>query len=94
MARLEIGSLLVYGAKGICRVLGVERAKFSGGEREYYLLCPKDDEKSVIYVPVDSERLERLVSRMLTPEEIDRLIVRMSGDCLPWISENILHIFS
>ncbi|MGM9637645.1 MAG: CarD family transcriptional regulator [Eubacteriales bacterium] len=86
--RLEIGSMLVYGSRGVCKVEDIKKERFVKEEREYYLLRPMDDVKSLIYVPVDSDRLEKQVRRVLTPGEIDDLISIMPSEATPWIEDN------
>lgn len=86
--RLEIGSVLVYGSRGVCKVEGIKKECFVSQEREYYLLRPMDDVKSLIYIPVDSDRLDKQVRRVLTPGEIDHLISIMPDKAVPWIENN------
>lgn len=86
--KLEIGSMLVYGSRGVCKVEDIKKERFVSQEREYYLLRPMDDVKSLIYVPVDSDRLEKQVRKVLTPGEIDHLISIMPNEAAPWIEEN------
>ena len=59
--KLEIGSVWVYGSKGVCRVESIQRERFGSQERDYYCLTPLADGKSQIFVPVDSDRIEKTV---------------------------------
>ena len=86
--RLEIGSTLVYGSKGVCKVESIQRERFGSEERDYYLLCPLGDGKSQIYVPVDSERIEKQVRQVVTPTQIEQILAELPKDCAPWIEDN------
>ena len=85
--RLEIGSTLVYGSRGVCKVEDVKIERFGKEEREYYVLCPMNDPKSQIYVPVDSDRIEKQARRVITPDQIER-ILRALPENAAWIEDN------
>ena len=86
--RLEIGSMLVYGSRGVCKVEDVKTERFGKDAREYYVLCPMNDEKSRIYVPVDSDRIEKQARQVITPGEIDRILSALPETGSPWIEDN------
>lgn len=71
-----VGDLIVYGARGVCRVRDITTLDWSGadGEREYYVLEPlfKDD---VIYVPVDNDKvyMRPVMSRQEVLDMIDHM---------------------
>ena len=70
----EIGEYVVCGNKGVCVVENITTLDISGvdKERKYYILKPKYQAGSTVYVPVDSskESLRRVLSR----EEAAKLI--------------------
>ncbi len=72
----EIGSCVLYGAQGVCRIEARREEAFSGSAREYYILAPLDDPKMVIYVPTDSGPLLAQMRPLLTPEELSVLLRR------------------
>ena len=86
--KLEIGSVWVYGSKGVCRVESIQRERFGSQERDYYCLTPLADGKSQIFVPVDSDRIEKTVRQVVTPVEIDRILSDLPRECGPWIEDN------
>ncbi len=69
----EIGEYVVCGNKGVCVVDNITTLNISGvdKEREYYILKPRYQAGSTVYVPVDSPRDMR---RVLEREEAERLI--------------------
>ena len=75
----EIGQHIVYGTSGICRVEGICPSPYDKTDtRTFYLLIPVHNPMgSTIYTPVDNERVP--MRRLMTPEEVDTLILAMPG---------------
>ena len=65
--------LVVYRTSGVCRIAEIKNCYFGGKQREYYILRPVHDEKSVIFVPVDSPLSDKM-NRLLTKTEVDKII--------------------
>lgn len=70
----KIGSYVMYGNQGVCRVVEIRRESFSGTAKDYYILSPLDDEKMTIYVPMDAEALVSRMRPLLSPDQIAALI--------------------
>lgn len=70
----EIGDYVVCGNKGVCVVENIATLDISGvdKERQYYILKPKYQSGSTVYVPVDSPRDS--MRHVLEKEEAQRLI--------------------
>ena len=84
----EIGTYVVYGSQGVCRVNDIRREDFSGENKDYYILSPADDAKMVIYVPTDAAALTGQMRPLLTRDELDTLIREGANDgTLEWINE-------
>lgn len=70
----EVGEYVVCGNKGVCVVEKITTLDIAGvdKEREYYILKPKYQMGSTVYVPVDSsnESMRRVIRR----EEAQKLI--------------------
>ncbi len=62
---------------GVCRIADIRPAPLSGmpADREYYVMKPVHEPNSVIYIPVDSDRvfLRRLINRAEAEELLDRI---------------------
>lgn len=86
--KLNIGELLVYGARGVCRVTDVKTESFGGAEKEYYLLSPKDDPNATIYLATDSDRIEKNVRRIATADEIYEIVKALPKGGGEWIENN------
>ena len=71
-----VGDLIVYGARGVCRVKDITTLDWNAAEtdRKYYVLEPlfKDD---VIYVPVDNKKV--YMRPVMSEQEILDLIDHM-----------------
>lgn len=69
----EIGDLIMYGARGVCRVKEITHLDWDAAEkdREYYVLEPlyKND---TIYVPVDNQKV--YMRPVMSREEVLELI--------------------
>ena len=84
----EIGSYIIYGGNGVCRVTDVRSEKLYGKQQTYYILTPVGNPGAVIYVPADNEALLGRMKEIVCPEEILSLIAGLKDEELPWESDN------
>lgn len=80
---------VVYASNGICIVEDVKKISFVKGEPEklYYILRPKNDKNSTIYIPEDNEML---LSRMRTPitaAELETIVTNAKNSDCEWIED-------
>lgn len=70
----EVGEYVVCGNKGVCVVEKITTLDIAGvdKEREYYILKPKYQMGSTVYVPVDSSK--ESMRRVIRREEAQKLI--------------------
>lgn len=70
----EIGEMIACGNKGVCVVEDIATLNISGADkdRKYYILKPKYQAGSTVYVPVDSSK--ESMRRVLNREEACELI--------------------
>lgn len=66
----KINDYLRYG-KDVCRVKDIEEKKFNN--QDYYLLVPVKDESLKIEIPIDSNKIQKLISK----ESLDNLIKKI-----------------
>lgn len=78
-----------YGTQGICKVDDIRLLKFGvgGDRRNYYILRPVHQENASVFVPADNRELVGRMRPVLSPEEIDRVILSVRGEKMPWISD-------
>ncbi|MBQ8145195.1 MAG: CarD family transcriptional regulator [Clostridia bacterium] len=88
---LKKGDLVVYGAEGICEVLDISTQGFRGMSdiKTYYILEPKENKSSRLYVPVDNDILCSKIKKLLDFDSLEQLICHNTcrGE---WISDNKL----
>lgn len=74
----QIGEYIIYGANGVCKVMDIndQPVKGSGETRKYYMLEPVYMKGSIIYTPVDNQKV--VMRRILKEEEARKLIDRIT----------------
>ena len=86
----SIGDAVVYRAEGVCDVVDIRKESFGAhtdGD-DYYILSPRNDANSSIYVPVHNEKLTALMRPILTRGEIFALVESLCADRLDWPTES------
>ena len=83
----EIGSYVSYRADGVCKIVDIRRESFGAPSDGalYYVLHPKNDERSVFFLPVENERTREVMRPLLSVDEIAELIREISAREFPWI---------
>lgn len=82
----KIGDLIVYGQTGVCEVTDICKKKLTptDKEREYYKLIPLYSQNSVIFTPIDNQKV--FMRNIISREDADRLI-----DLIPEIKASPFH---
>lgn len=70
----KTGDTVVHAAEGICRIEGVEEKTFDGKTDEYYVLRAVENERSTVYIPVETVRLNPKIRLVLTKAQIQEII--------------------
>lgn len=83
----QVGELVVYGMNGVCRIAGTEKMKVGGAKAEYYILKPVYRESATVYVPKENEQLLAKMRRVLSAEEIDRVLGTVPEEKVAWIED-------
>ncbi len=81
-------SMVLYGSHGVCRVTGKVSRKFADREALYYVLEPVYGGTSTVFVPVDNPTLTAKMQKILSAEEIYRLIRSMPNEEPLWIEDD------
>ena len=86
----SIGSYVIYRAEGVCQVSDIREESFGaiGEKNKYYILTPLGDDRSVVFVPVDNERLCSMIRRLLSAEDIMTLAAELREERLVWIPDS------
>ncbi len=77
---------IVYGRDGICLVEDVCDFSFSEDipKKPYFILKPKNDPNSLIYIPCDNEELVARLRPVLSKENIETLLREHGGESTDW----------
>ena len=81
----QVNDVIIYGAQGVCRITGKEEKTVSGKRKTYFVLKPVVDKGSTIFAPTDNELVLRKMRRLLTKDEINKLIDSMQSENALWI---------
>lgn len=83
----EVGSTVLYGSDGVCRIQDITHKEVGGVSGEYYVLEPVYQKKSTVFVPLDNERLIGRMRRILSADELLDLMHTMPAEPLRWIED-------
>ena len=86
----KIGNRVVYRSEGVCVVSDIRKESFGmiGREEDYYILTPVSDKKSTVFVPVNNDKLVGFMRRLMSAEEIMKMITELKDERLEWIVES------
>lgn len=80
----KIGELVMYGAEGVCKIVGIEELDLTGEMSSYYRLSSEADRSSTIFVPIANSILTERIKPLLTEDEIRALIADTTPDETIW----------
>lgn len=83
----QINDVIIYGAQGVCEIVGEEEKTIGGVTRRYLVLKPIKDQAATIYAPTDNAHVLKKMRRLLTEMEINSLIDSMPDEKTVWISD-------
>lgn len=81
----QVNDVIIYGAQGVCKITGTEEKAVGGKRKTYFVLKPVSDRGSTIFVPTDNEIVLKKMRRLLTKEEIHKLIDSMGSEDAVWV---------
>lgn len=82
----QTNDVIIYGAQGVCKIIGTEERSLSGQKKTYYVLKPVSDHGSTIFAPTDNEQVLKKMRRLLTKDEIHKLIDSMRMEKAEWVA--------
>ena len=85
----SIGSYVIYRAEGVCVITDIREESFGaiGEKNKYYILSPLGDDRSVVFVPVDNEKLCSMIRPLLSADEIMALSCELRDMRMDWIPD-------
>jgi len=81
----QVNDTIMYGKKGICKIVDITEKDFMGTKKEYYVLKPMNDKSATLFAPMHNEKIESKMRRILSEEEIYQLIESMPHEEANWI---------
>lgn len=83
------GNHVFYAKTGICSIEDIRKVDFlcSDKPQMYYILRPINSPSSVVYVPVNNEKLTNNMRPALTKNEIDDILDNSKEKDLEWIND-------
>ncbi len=81
----QVNDTIMYGTQGICKITEITEKDFMGTKKEYYVLKPMNDKAATLFAPVNNEKIEGKMRRILSEYEICQLIESMPKEEANWI---------
>ena len=85
----RVSDKIIYGSQGVCEIINIKEDNLTSYMREYYVISPIDNDKSLIYVPVDNEKLTSRMKKIPDKSELKKILSDAKKDELIW-KENYL----
>ncbi len=88
--KYKIGEYVIYRQIGICQIVDIRKENFDSSiEKTYYVLKSMSD-KTIIYVPVDSQEIELFMRDILTVDKIQSIIDKAETSQNEWVENSKL----
>jgi CarD family transcriptional regulator len=81
----KVNDVIIYGAQGVCKIIGTEEKNITGEKKIYFVLQPVSDKNATIYAPVDNAVVLKKMRKLLTKDEIYKLIDTMPEENAVWV---------
>lgn len=81
----QVNDVIIYGAQGVCKIIGMDKKIINGKKKIYFVLKPVDDKGATVFAPTDNELVLSKMRRLLTKDEIHMLIDSMQEDSALWV---------
>lgn len=70
----QVNETIFYGSEGVCRIADISERRFDDKTIEYFVLKPVFQNKALVYVPRDNERLRERMRHVLDTDEVQELL--------------------
>lgn len=81
----KVNDVVVYGAQGVCKIVGIEDQKIGEQIKTYFVLKPTNDKGATCYVPTWNEKAWGKMRQVMSKKDIDALIDSMPNKKPTWI---------
>lgn len=84
----KVNQKVSYGPQGVFEIAEIADKNLTGKMQKYYILKSTKGNGSVIYVPVDNEKLVAKMRPLMSSEEVYKLINEIPADECKWIEND------
>ncbi|MFR7854223.1 MAG: CarD family transcriptional regulator [Acutalibacteraceae bacterium] len=85
---LKLNDTVMYGTTGVCTVENIEKKTIGKVTRTYYVLRPKAQTSSTVFLPADNEILLSKVRTVMTADEIIGIIRELPAEPNIWVDDD------
>ena len=84
----NINDIVSYSSAGICDIADITNRSIAGISMDYYVLKPKLDQKSTVFVPVNNQKLTARMRLPMNTSEAKELIDSLGTLGTDWIDND------
>ena len=84
----KIGSIVVYGTEGLCKICDITERTFGKETMEYYVLAPVENGAETIFVPKNNEKILKRMRPILSRERATDLLEAPPSELGEWVEND------
>lgn len=84
----KIGSIVVYGTEGLCKICDITERTFGKETMEYYVLAPVENGAETIFVPKNNEKILKRMRPILSRERATELLEAPPSELGEWVEND------
>ena len=84
----KIGSIVVYGTEGLCKICDITERTFGKETSEYYVLSPLSNEAETVFVPKNNEKVLKRMRPILSKERASELLEAAPSEYGVWVEND------
>ena len=84
----KIGSIVVYGTEGLCKICDITERTFGKETSEYYVLSPLANEAETVFVPKNNEKVLKRMRPILSKERASELLEAAPSEYGEWVEND------
>ena len=84
----KIGSIVVYGTEGLCKICDITERTFGKETMEYYVLSPVENGAETIFVPKNNEKILKRMRPILSRKRAAELLEAPPSELGEWVEND------
>lgn len=85
----NVGEKVMYSVNGVCEITEITEKTFSETKMKYYVLKPLYNSNATLFVPTENESLTSKMKKLLTRNELDKVLDEISVKEINWNKNDI-----